>query len=209
MVTTSTEAVPVNVVCLKWGTKYPAEYVNRLYRMVKQNISLPYRFICLTENPDGIMDGIETKSIAFDPDLHGWWYKLQLFQHPLHDIEGPTLFLDLDVVIVDNIDTLFSYEADSFCIIKDLQADNLFNSSVFRLKAGSYPEVWDDFQKEKKAIVNRLYGDQDWVSEKIPDPALWPKEHGKPDPDDVAYSSYDMWKHAPWIKDAWNDKNHK
>ena len=250
MPTTLTEGTPVNIVCLKWGNKYPAEYVNRLYRMVKQNISIPYRFICLTENNEGVMDGIETKPIALDPDLHGWWYKLQLFQRELHDITGPTLFLDLDVVIVDNIDALFTFEVNNFCIIQDLQSKDLFNSSVFRLEAGAYPEVWEDFQKDKQAIVKRLYGDQDWVSEKITRPALWPKEwvvsfkkqcnarskksfghfgkllrsasllkpkgvaiipegakiiyfHGKPDPDDVANSSYDMWKHAPWIKDAW------
>ena len=245
-----TQGTPVNIVCLKWGDKYPAEYVNRLYRMVRKNISIPYRFVCLTENSDGIMDGIETKPIALDPDLHGWWYKLQLFQRKLHDLKGPTLFLDLDVVIVDNIDALFDYEVNNFCIIQDLQASNLFNSSVFRLNVGSYPEVWEDFQINKKNIVKRLHGDQDWVSEKITRPALWPQEwvvsfkkqcnarsknsfghigkllrstgllkpkglasipdgakiiyfHGKPDPDDVANSSYDMWKHAPWIKEAW------
>jgi hypothetical protein len=241
MASTLSGKSPVNIVCLKWGNKYPAEYVNRLYRMVSQNISIPYRFICLTEDSEGIIESVETKPIALDPDLHGWWYKLQLFQRELHDLTGSTLFLDLDVVI---------FEVNKFCIIQDLQASNLFNSSVFRLDVGSYPEVWEDFQKDKQAIVKRLYGDQDWVSEKISNPVLWPKDwvvsfkkqcnsrsknsfghigkflrsigllkpkgvasipegakiiyfHGKPDPDDVADSSYDMWKHAPWIKDAW------
>lgn len=254
MPTTLIENTPVNIVCLKWGNKYPAEYVNRLYQMVSNNISIPYRFVCLTEDSYGITDGIETKPIAIDPDLRGWWYKLQLFQRELHDLKGPTLFLDLDVVIVDNIDELFYFKKNDFCIIKDLQSDNLFNSSVFRLNVGSRPDVWEDFQKNKLSIVKRLYGDQDWVSEKITEPALWPKEwvvsfkkqcdarskssfghigkllrsmgllkpkgfasipeaakivyfHGKPDPDDVANGSYDMWKHAPWIKDAWDSKN--
>ena len=39
-----------NVVCIKWGEKYSAEYVNRLYGMVQRQLSLPHRFVCLTED---------------------------------------------------------------------------------------------------------------------------------------------------------------
>ena len=31
----------LNVVCLKWGTKYGPEYVNRLYRMVARHLHRP------------------------------------------------------------------------------------------------------------------------------------------------------------------------
>lgn len=176
MALTSEEKAPVNIVCLKWGNKYPAEFVNRLYRMVDSNITIPYRFICLTENADGIMDGIETKPISLDAELSGWWYKLQLFQKSLFDLQGTTLFLDLDVVIVSNIDALFDYKKDDFCIIRDLQPGKIYNSSVFRIEIGSYPEVWEEFQKDKQNIINRLYGDQDWISEKITAASLWPEE---------------------------------
>ena len=30
------------IICMKWGTKYGAEYVNRLYNMVKRNLTLPF-----------------------------------------------------------------------------------------------------------------------------------------------------------------------
>ena len=170
------ELTPVNIVCLKWGSKYPAEYVNRLYRMVRSNITRPYRFICLTEQAEGIVDGVEIRPIALDPDIRGWWYKLQLFQEQLSDISGATLFVDLDVVIVGNIDALFDYQADAFCIIRDLQAGKVYNSSVFRLNIGQFAHVWQDFQTDKKAIVARLHGDQDWISECIHDAQLWPSE---------------------------------
>ena len=38
------------VVCLKWGNKYSAEYVNKLYSMVKRNLTIDYEFVCFTEN---------------------------------------------------------------------------------------------------------------------------------------------------------------
>ena len=29
-----------NVICIKWGTKFGPEYVNKLYKMVEKNLSL-------------------------------------------------------------------------------------------------------------------------------------------------------------------------
>lgn len=166
----------VNIVCLKWGNKYPAEYVNRLYRMTKRQITRPFRFVCLTDNADDIVGGVEIKPIALDPQLHGWWYKLQLFQPQLFDLQGATLFIDLDVVIVNNMDALFDYQPERFCIIRDLQAGKVYNSSVFRLNIGQFPQVWQEFQKDKITIVERLHGDQDWISECISDAAVWPSD---------------------------------
>ena len=42
-----------NVICIKWGTKFGADYVNRLYRMVEKNLSIPHRFVCFTDNSEG------------------------------------------------------------------------------------------------------------------------------------------------------------
>ena len=39
------------VLCMKWGTLYPASYVNRLFHAVSANLSGPFRFICLTDDP--------------------------------------------------------------------------------------------------------------------------------------------------------------
>ena len=33
---------PVNIICMKWGDKFPASYVNRLYGMISKNITLPF-----------------------------------------------------------------------------------------------------------------------------------------------------------------------
>ena len=39
-----------NIVCMKWGNAYGADYVNRLYNMVKRNMTRPFRFICFTDH---------------------------------------------------------------------------------------------------------------------------------------------------------------
>src|SRR5260370_39977505 len=50
----------VNVVCLKWGVKYPADYVNRLHRMVKRSLERPHRFVCLDDDPYVLVYAIST-----------------------------------------------------------------------------------------------------------------------------------------------------
>ena len=40
-----------NIICMKWGTKYGPEYVNRLASMVRRNTTIPCRFVCMTDDP--------------------------------------------------------------------------------------------------------------------------------------------------------------
>ncbi|MCY4046443.1 MAG: hypothetical protein OXE99_15380 [Cellvibrionales bacterium] len=166
----------VNVVCLKWGDKYPAEYVNRLYRMVNKHLTLPFDFYCITENTKGLYSEVQVIPLPFEEGLTGWWYKLQLFKKGNYGIEGKILFMDLDTVIVNNIDALFQYPDDKFLIIKDLQKGKIYNSSVFCFESGYFAYVWDQFEQDKQAIMARLYGDQDWISEVVEGAELWPND---------------------------------
>ena len=115
-----------NVICIKWGNKFGAEYVNSLYKMVEKNLTLPHRFVCFTDNSQGFLEGIEVRPL---PELNDEglpekaWKKLGLFTDKLADLEGEALFLDLDVVIRDNIDCFFEKEGE-FYIIKDWDFPN-------------------------------------------------------------------------------------
>lgn len=96
-----------NVLCVKWGDKFQSEHVNRLYKMAKKNISLPFNFYCWTEDSTGIDKEIKIVSLDKNLDLKKWWWKLTLFKK--NELKGINLFLDLDVVIQNNIDHLFKY----------------------------------------------------------------------------------------------------
>src|SRR6056297_3644517 len=100
--------MPVNVVCIKWGTKYGAGYVNQLYRGVRQYLSRPFRFVCLTDDGEGIDESVEVHPLpvtpfdeaSFDARKGGeTWRKVGLFQPGLAHLQGDTLFLDLDIVL--------------------------------------------------------------------------------------------------------------
>ena len=48
-----------HVICLKHGNKYSAEYVNVLHDMVCRHLTIPFNFVCFTENASGIKQGIQ------------------------------------------------------------------------------------------------------------------------------------------------------
>jgi len=149
---------PVNIICIKWGKKYGSDYVNTLYSMVSRNISLPYRFVCFTDDAEGIRDEVEVKPIPeigfedFDQRkpwtfAHGW-LKLTCFADPLYDLQGPTLFLDLDIVIVGSLDEFFEPEGE-FLVIKEWdKSDATGNTSVFRFNIGAHVDALEHLKAD-------------------------------------------------------------
>lgn len=141
-------SVPVCVVCMKWGTLYGPEYVNKLYGMVARHLSRSFRFVCFTDDDTGIREEVECQDMPFvqlePPYDNRPWRKLGLQRSSLPGVEpGETaLFLDLDVVIVGSLDPFFEYPGD-FCIIHNwTHPDRIVgNTSVFRFVVGKQVDV--------------------------------------------------------------------
>jgi len=169
------------VVCLKYGDKYSAEYVNKLYSMVQRNLTVPHEFICFTENSKGINTNVTVRDLKLLSGVSGWWYK-PMFFNPGLNLHGTILFLDLDLIIFRNIDKLFTYKPGNFLIIRDfnryvVKNYQKFNSSVFRLTTGQHRNVYDNFIKQPSAVIKRYHGDQDWIRDVIKtDFEFWPDE---------------------------------
>jgi len=172
----------VNVICMKWGTKYGPEYVNRLRSMLARHLARPHRFICFTDDGTGIDAGVEIKPLpAMDlpPGKERGWRKLSTFARPLFDLTGPTLFIDLDVVIVDSIDCFFD-QPGKFAIIKDwIKPDKTGNSSVYRFEAGAHPDVLEFFLKNIDAVKREVRNEQEYLTREMNRRGLttyWPAE---------------------------------
>ena len=160
--------VPATVACVKQGTKYGPKYVNRLHSMARRNSELDLRFVCFTDDPSGLDDGIDARPLP-DDGFQGWWNKVSLFRDDLPDIGERFLYFDLDVVLTGNIDQLLLYDSD-FAIMDNGYVPG-FNTSVFLLKTGSRPDIWANFSP---TIADDYDGDQDWVAVMAPDAELWP-----------------------------------
>jgi hypothetical protein len=180
----------VNVLCIKWGNKYGPEYVNKLHSMVSRHLRRPFRFVCLTDDAAGIEPNIEVKpipAVGFDEfDLrkpwtfgHGW-LKITSFAQPLYDLQGRTLFLDLDIVIVDSLEPFFEQSGD-FIVIKEWdKRDGTGNTSCYLYTIGAhadaiehlkngYPQSIADVRNEQEFITGYLarqgkvsYWPQEW-----------------------------------------------
>ncbi|MEB3332729.1 MAG: hypothetical protein VKI83_09605 [Synechococcaceae cyanobacterium] len=171
------------ILCIKWGSKYDAEYVNRLNRMCGRHISPPYRLVCFTDNPAAIDADIQVlplPELGCDPPqgTPGQWRKLGLWGAELHGLQGPALFIDLDSLIVDDLDPYFSYgEADDVILEHNWARplSGLGQTSVFRFRIGSHPEILERFRSNPQAIGERFRYEQHFVTDCL-GPALrfWP-----------------------------------
>ena len=166
------------ILCLKHGTKYSYEYVNTLHNMCKRHCTIPFEMVCLTDDPEGLHEDI--KVIPLPDYLNGWWCKPYMYSKEL-PLKGTILYMDLDVVIANNIDKLFTYEMGKWCVIRDFTRCmrpkwNRYNSSIVRFRSGQLNNVWEKFRKDYKNIQRRFHGDQDWLWEVDKHGQLWPDE---------------------------------
>jgi hypothetical protein len=185
------ELVPVNVVCIKWGRKYGSEYVNRLFHGVEEHLSLPFRFVCLTDDSGGIVSGVETRPLPvtpFDETVFNQpraWRKVGLYQPGLADLDGDTLYLDLDVVIMGRLDDFFSYAPGNYCVIHDWlerrrawrpgRDGRVGNTSVFRFNPKCHSVVYTFFEENWQWALRTFRIEQQFVSHVLKsEMAFWP-----------------------------------
>jgi hypothetical protein len=162
------ETEVANVLCMKWGTKYSADFVNTLYSMVSRNMHRAFRFVCLTEDSAGLHQDIEVFPLPkLNVDLAGperGWNKLAVFAEELYDLKGQVLCLDLDLIITGSLDDFFDYPGDVL-IIKDwIKKDGTGNSSVYRFEVGAHAEVLSEFERSFDQIKKTHRNEQEYMS---------------------------------------------
>lgn len=189
---------PVLILCMKWGTLYDAQDVNRLAAGVRRNLHRPHRFICFTDDAAGLDAGIEAlplPELGLPPGNHDTrWRKLALFRHDLAGLSGTALFLDLDLVVVGDLAPFFDLPGE-FLIIRD---DDLFrpkplrrinterdhflhmvgNSSVFRYQVGAHGHVLDNYLADPAAAAQAYEHEQQFLSAEMEKRGLltyWPR----------------------------------
>ena len=158
------------VLCMKWGTKYGPEYVNRLYAMVARHLRGDFEFVCLTDDDRGVRAEVRClpiPSLALPPGIpERGWTKLTTFEADLHGLQGTALFLDLDIVIVGDITPFFEAPGE-FLIIHDWKRPWRVtgNSSVYRFRVGAHADVLAEFRATQEEVRLRLRNEQAFLSE--------------------------------------------
>lgn len=134
-------------------------YVRKLREGVERHLTLPHRFVTLTEAhiPDGV---------------RGWWSKLCMFRpETLEQLGiGPgerMFYLDLDTVIVGNIDDIAGYDGP-FAGLADMFQANRFNSGVMSWTSGEADGIWRSWDRCGRPDW-AVTGDQAWIDQVMPD----------------------------------------
>ncbi len=158
----------LDVVCvLRQGGKvgYDAEWVYRLQRSVARNLTIPHRFVCLSDCD------LDCERISLEYCDSGFWAKLELFRPGL--FAERTLYIDLDTVICSNIDAIVERCAGNQFVMW-IESDKNIHSSALMYWEGDASCVWHTYQSNSLEHWRELYaspplyGDQAVISDHMP-----------------------------------------
>ncbi|MDK2858731.1 MAG: hypothetical protein PWQ89_1850 [Verrucomicrobiota bacterium] len=171
------------VICLKWGTRYGPEYVNRLYSMTKRNTGRPLRFVCITDDTSGLIPEVETRPMPeFDlPETFRYkgFRRMFLFKESLYDLKGKVLHLDLDLIVTGSIDAFFDYEPDAPYIVAEnwtQPGEGIGNMSVFRYEIGALTKIWERFSADPLGMLKMYNNSQTFCSRTLGSFPMYPLE---------------------------------
>lgn len=186
-------------VCFKWQpfrgyrSKFTGENVDILRRMIRRNYSGPHRFVCVTDDASGITEpDVEIYELWEDlaqipnpsnPRNPSCYRRLKLFARNAGDWLGERFVcIDLDVVIVAPIDPLFAGD-EPFRIWAGAMGPNPYNGSMWAVRSGAHPELWEEFDPgihPRETAAAGFYGsDQGWFAYKLgPHQPVWTAADG-------------------------------
>lgn len=172
------------VMCINWGTVYGAPYINRLYAMVENHITGPFKLVCFTDTREGVRPEVICHDLPPMPAkmperTRGKWPKSRLWAETLPDLEGPVLFLDLDVVITGSLDPFFDYGDPEDVILARNVAKPLHRygqTSIYRMPVGVLAAAREKFIADPQAAADKYEWEQVFVTKNAPNGIkFWPR----------------------------------
>lgn len=172
----------ISVIVFKWKkTGYRSTFssanVNVTRRMVARHYLKPHRFICITDDPKGLDEGIEYVPLWNDhaeipnpswPGGPSCYRRLRVFSEEFREIAGDRFVcLDLDVVITRDLAPLWD-RTENFLIWQTGNPNIPFCASMFMMTAGVHRHVWETFDPKsspRQALTCGMKGsDQAWIA---------------------------------------------
>ena len=155
---------------------------------MERNCSLLYRYVCLTDDPSKVPEGIEARELK--PKFRqGCLPKLSVY---FEEWAGPVLLFDLDNIIVGSIDDMASFSGD-FCVRARLpeydrgrtipDGDMIFFTPEGAEKMRNYieakPEEVHATMGRERFVINNAYPDCDVWQDALPGQVISYKHHAR------------------------------
>jgi len=175
------------VVCCLWSDwpapEWSEEYVYRLYRGVKRNLSAPHDFICFADDP-ARLDGapFEVRPLKAVSWM-GCLPKLYVYS-PEAGLSGRVLLLDLDNVITGPLDDIAAYSGD-MCVrawfrgwdkgLRDKRKHpELIDGDMISFRPSAETDLlWQELKDDPKGCEQKTGGRERWYIRERLTPDLW------------------------------------
>jgi hypothetical protein len=157
-------------------SNYGPQHVQAMQRQFQKHLPTPHTFVCLS---DVLVPGV--RCIPLRHDWGGWWAKIELFSRAV----GPTLYCDLDNVLLGSVDGLVRTVLGQairpqFVMARDWDYD-VPNSSLMYW-ADDYRWIYEAFRRNPEVnaenyLAMPLLGDQGYIASMLNSrgiiPAQW------------------------------------
>ena len=169
----------IKICTLYFDGKYTPDYVEKLHNSLKRNCTIPFEFICYSDNPNVKADVVIP--LKHHSGIKKHWYKLSYF-NPLFANQNPNdeiIIMDIDQVIVNNVDDMIGYPVgDNELVSYDKwwggKQTLKLNAGFMKFKSGQLKIIWDTFIRApedwqlnwyKRGVVHhKYYGEQNFVN---------------------------------------------
>ena len=168
----------VNIICILWGKKYTEIDVNRLHCMINRNTSCAITFHLFTNenlpdlNPAIVIHPEPGENECIYQASYNYRKEAALCDDSLGGLTGQRVFFfDLDVLIMNNLDDLFSYpEGNQFYIINDWNSrgNKVGQATCYSFEVGTLGYAKDNFEANSNAVIQKFgTASQEYLSDQV------------------------------------------
>ena len=176
----------MNLLSFKWKrdgyrSQFDSSHVNTCFRMWCRHSTVPFNFICVTDDPAGLDSAIQPVELWPEPvpgygggNAPNCFRRLRMFSKELSELFGPHwIWTDLDCLVTGNVDHILLDDSD----LKIWRPDggrSKCNGSLVSHNAGTRQYLWDTFNPESigsvetfRAQTRHLGSDQAWIAQQL------------------------------------------
>ena len=192
----------ISIICYLWNEQgfseprgFTPEQVNSLAQQVRENLTFPHRFICITDETEGFSERVElmplpdeARKVANVPTAQGHtrfpscYRRLWTFSEGAKVLGDVVLVLDIDCFVLQSLDPLFDFMPDAdFVGWNPVQAwgKTKVGGGTWRHRPGTRKSIWEGFSKTD---IQRIKGlgyngsDQAILSYYLGDEPVFPQD---------------------------------
>lgn len=179
---------PLTIVGWLWRSgsgeqRYTPKYANLWARMIHRHLTIPHRFVLLTDQLDADYDPLiepvqlwdhwrEFRNPALPSGKPQCYVRLFAFSRQAADILGDLFVsMDLDLTVHGNLDDTLTFgPGEDFKIIRRTpvnfsEKSSTYQGSMWMMRAGAREQVWTEFKGAASAAAAREFigSDQAWI----------------------------------------------